>query len=103
MIPPPLPREMWVVYLTGVLEIAGAIGLLIPRLHRAAGISLILFLIAVLPANIYATVSEVHLRREPATPLIYRIPMQLFWIGMLWWTSVRRCRSRDGQSGHVVV
>jgi uncharacterized membrane protein len=103
MIPPPLPREMWVVYLTGLLEIAGAIGLLVARLGRSAGICLILFLIAVLPANIYAAINDVQLRGEPATPLIIRIPMQLFWIVILWCTSVRSSGSSDGHSGQVVV
>ena len=29
MIPAPLPKGLWVIYLTGLLEIAGAIGLLV--------------------------------------------------------------------------
>src|SRR6187402_806434 len=39
---------------TGVCEIAGAIGLLIPALHTAAALALVVFLIAVFPANAYA-------------------------------------------------
>jgi uncharacterized membrane protein len=88
MIPPPLPQELWIIYLTGILEIAGAIGLLTPRFRRPAGIALILFLIAVLPANIYAALHDVPLRGNPPTPLGIRIPLQLFWIGVLAWTSV---------------
>jgi len=38
---------------TGVCEIVGAIGLLVPRMRRVAAIALILFLIAVLPARIF--------------------------------------------------
>src|SRR5919106_3045229 len=36
MIPESLPKGLWVIYLTGLLEIVGAIGLLIPRLQRVA-------------------------------------------------------------------
>src|SRR3712207_5447917 len=51
MVPDPLPRSMWLIYLTGVLEIAGAIGLLVPRFQRVAGICLVVLLLAMFPAN----------------------------------------------------
>ena len=90
MIPPPVPREMWLIYLTGVLEIAGALGLLIPAVRRAAAICLIAFLLAVLPANIYAALNDIPLLGQPPMPLLERIPLQFFWIAVLWWTAVRR-------------
>ena len=59
MIPPAIrtggllrPRNL--VYLTGLCELAGAIGLLVPATQFAAGMALVLFLIAVFPANAYA-------------------------------------------------
>lgn len=59
MIPPPLRRPGWpaaLVLITGVCELAGAAGLLVPwdGLRLAAGICLVVFLIAVFPANAYA-------------------------------------------------
>ena len=45
----PFPRE--VVLLTGVLELAGALGLLIPRLRWWAGVALAVYVLAVWPAN----------------------------------------------------
>jgi uncharacterized membrane protein len=89
MIPPPLPNDLWVIYLTGLFEIAGAVGLLIPRTRRLAGICLALLLVALFPANVYAALSEIPLRGEAATPLWIRTPMQLLYIGMVWWTSVK--------------
>jgi uncharacterized membrane protein len=88
MIPPPLPNDLWVIYLTGVFEIAGAVGLLIPRTRRLAGICLVLMLAALFPANVYAALNEVPLRGQAATPLLIRTPMQLLYIGMVWWTAV---------------
>jgi uncharacterized membrane protein len=44
MIPPGVPYPMPVVYLTGVCEILGAIGLLVPRARRAAGLAQLLFI-----------------------------------------------------------
>lgn len=46
----PFPLEM--VYLTGVAEIAGGVGLLLERFRRAAALGLIVLLIAVFPANV---------------------------------------------------
>ena len=41
MIPDPLPNGMWVIYLAGLLEIAGGLGLLLPDWRRRAGICLV--------------------------------------------------------------
>lgn len=58
MIPPPLrlrfPNPTQLVWFTGICEIAGAIGLLLPWTRVTAGVCLIVFLIAVFPANAYA-------------------------------------------------
>ena len=89
MIPTPLPNDLWVIYLTGVLEIAGAIGLLIPRTRKLAGICLVLLLVALFPANVYAVLNEIPLRGEAPTPLWIRGPIQLLFIGMVWWTSIK--------------
>ena len=89
MIPAPLTGDLWVIYLSGVLEIAGAIGLLIPRTRKVAGICLVLLLAAVFPANVNAALNEIPLRGEPPTPLWLRAPMQLLFIGMVWWTSIK--------------
>lgn len=89
MIPAPLPNDLWVIYLTGVLEVAGAIGLLIPRTRKLAGVCLAVYLVAVFPANVYAALNEVPIRGEAPTPLWVRGPMQLLYVGMLWWTSIK--------------
>src|SRR3712207_153108 len=89
MIPAPLPDGLWVIYLTGVFEIAGAIGLLIPRTRRLAGICLVLLLVGLFSANVNAALNEIPLRGEAATPLWIRTPMQLLYIGMIWWTSIK--------------
>ncbi|GAB3605663.1 DoxX family protein [Conyzicola nivalis] len=59
MIPPRLrrrglPKPMTLVYLTGVCEIAGGLGLAFPVTRLAAYVALIVFLVAVFPANAYA-------------------------------------------------
>lgn len=52
IIPGWVPFPIAMVYLTGVAEIAGGIGLLLERFRRAAAIGLIVLLVAVFPANV---------------------------------------------------
>lgn len=90
MLPGPLSGNLRIIYLSGILEIAGAVGLLIPRTRRPAGVCLALYLVAVFPGNVYAAVNEVPFRGEPPTPLWLRTPIQLLFIGVVLWTSVVR-------------
>ena len=90
MIPAPLPNDLWVIYLTGACEIAGAVGLLIPRTRRVAGLCLVLLLIAMFPANVNAIINGIPLGGNAPTPLWIRTPMQLLYIGMVWWTSIKK-------------
>lgn len=87
MIPPPLrwkgianPRNLVIV--TGVCEIAGGIGLLIPATTVAAAFSLIVFLIAVFPANVYAAAHKERFGRA-AFPLVPRTIGQIVLIVLL--------------------
>lgn len=90
MVPPFVPHPGLMVTFTGICEILGAIGLLIPRTRRVAAIALILLLVAVLPANIYAAHAGVTLRGAPPTPMIPRIALQIIFIAALWWSGARR-------------
>src|SRR5262245_60741645 len=54
MVPPLFPNPELLVTLTGIAEIAGAAGLLVPVFARLAATGLALLLLAVFPANVYA-------------------------------------------------
>jgi uncharacterized membrane protein len=88
MVPPAFPNPELLVTFTGICEILGALGLLVKRTRKAAAVALIVFLIAVLPANIHAARSGITLRGAPATPLVPRIALQVFFIGLVWWSGV---------------
>ena len=90
MIPPSIPNPELMVTVTGLCEILGAMGLLVPRTRRAAAIALIVFLAAVLPANIHAARSGVTIGGAAATPLVPRIALQLLFMVLIWWTGLRR-------------
>jgi uncharacterized membrane protein len=78
----PFPLEM--VHLTGALEVAGGVGLLVPRLRRPAAICLALYLVAVFPANVNVAVNRIHVDGYPSAPWYawVRLPFQALFI---WW------------------
>lgn len=87
MVPRAFPRPMWIVYVTGVLEFLGAAGLLLPKMRGMAGVCLIALLVAMFPANVRAAQQGLQLRGKPATALWLRLPMQVFFVGLIWWAS----------------
>lgn len=82
MIPERLPQPAALVAVTGVLEIAGAAGLLVPATAPAAAICLALLLVAMFPANVSAARRAVPLAGKPATPLGIRTAEQILFIGL---------------------
>jgi uncharacterized membrane protein len=61
IVPDFVPHPRAVVITTGILEMAGAVALLIPRWRRLAGIMLALYSLCVFPANIKHLVDGVAL------------------------------------------
>ncbi len=90
MVPPPLMGQLWVIYVTGLLEIAGAIGLLVPKTRRIAGICLSLLLLALFPANIYAALNAINFRGKAPTDIWLRSLAQFVFLVATWWSSVAR-------------
>jgi len=86
MVPPGLPSPATLVTLTGIAEVLGALGLLIPWTARLAAYGLILLLIAMFPANVHAAHRNQAIGGRPATPLPIRAPLQAVWIFLLWWS-----------------
>jgi len=87
IVPPYAPwPEFWVLF-TGVCEIAGALGLLIPKLRRVAVWALIALTICVTPANLEMAL---HAERYPAigAPILWlRMAFQPVLIWIIWWSS----------------
>jgi uncharacterized membrane protein len=90
MVPPAFGNPGFWVTFTGVAEIAGAIGILIPATRKLAAAGLILLLLAVFPANVYATTHHLTLAGAPATPLVPRIIEQIAFLGAVAWAGFGR-------------
>jgi uncharacterized membrane protein len=83
IVPPPLQeRRREIVQASGVAEVLGGLGVLVPRTRRAAGMSLIALLAAVFPANLYMAQTPQRFRRIPRWALYARLPLQPL---MMWW------------------
>jgi uncharacterized membrane protein len=80
MVPPAFKNPGRWVTVTGVLEIMGAIGLLIARLAAPAALGLSLLLLALLPANIKAARERLTIAGRPVTPLLPRVLLQLVFL-----------------------
>jgi len=85
MVPPAFARPDLLVTITGILEAAGAIGLMFARTRPWAAWGLILLLLAMFPANVSAALRGVQLRGAAATPLWIRVPVQILFIAWAWW------------------
>jgi uncharacterized membrane protein len=80
MVPPGFPRPALLVTLTGTAEIAGAAGLLVPRLAPWAAGGLALLLVAVFPANVHAAREGLSIGGAPVTPLVPRALLQAVFL-----------------------
>jgi uncharacterized membrane protein len=82
IVPDYLPAHHALVLVSGAAEIAGGLGILVPRTQRAAAWGLVVLLVCVLPANVWMVQ---HPERLPGTPLWVlwtRLPLQG---ALMWW------------------
>ncbi len=84
ILPPWAPWPGPLIALTGLAEIAGAIGLCVPRLRRAAGLGLALYAACVFPANIQHAINDLSLA-HPVLGWAYHGPRLLFQPVIVWW------------------
>ena len=94
MIPEFIPFKTETVYITGIAEIIFAVGLLLPDYRVLTAWLLIVFLILVLPANIYASIKQVDYQKATfdgsgLTYLWFRIPLHIFFIVWIYLCSVK--------------
>jgi uncharacterized membrane protein len=83
IVPKSLPNPKLLVQISGVAELAGAVGVLIPGTRKLAGKGLIALLIAVFPANINMALNPERFKRFPAWSLWARLPLQFAAIEMV--------------------
>lgn len=80
IVPPALPAPALLVTVTGVLELAGAAGLLLRRSAALSASGLTGLLLAIFPANVYAAVADIQFDGEPAADLPLRAALQVIYL-----------------------
>ncbi|MDB5802599.1 MAG: hypothetical protein JWL63_3538 [Rhodocyclales bacterium] len=92
IIPPWIPQPLLMVWISGVCEIAGGLGVLQARLQRAAGYGLIVLSLAVFPANVQMFLNAHAADHSIAAQalLLLRLPLQIPLIYWIWRTTVMR-------------
>ena len=91
IMPPWIPWHLFCIELSGVFELLGGLGLLVPQrsVQRLAGFGLLLLLIAVFPANIYMAAAHIQVHGIPAQPWIAwaRLPLQPLLMVAVYWAA----------------
>jgi uncharacterized membrane protein len=80
MVPAAFPRPDLLVTFTGICEIFGAIGLLIPSVAPYAAIGLTLLLLAIFPANVRAAREKLTIGGTPVPPIVTRTLIQVLFL-----------------------
>jgi uncharacterized membrane protein len=93
IMPPWLPFHFFSIIASGVFELLGGLGLLIPesRVLAVTGWGLVLLLLAVFPANVYMAAAHIQVRGIPSQPWMAwaRLPLQAVLIlAVLWSTGI---------------
>ena len=97
IVPPAVPWPRAAVLVSGVFELLGAAGILIPATRRAAGIGLFLLTIAVTPAKIYM-LQHAELFNVPRWALMVRLPFQLVLLALILWCTKAGARGAQPAS-----
>lgn len=97
MMPDFVPAKRELVYFTGVCELLAVIGLVWGRFSRLASIMLIIFFVLILPVNIAERLKAVNFDglEFGRWYLLFRIPLQIFFIWWIWFFGIRRSQNRE--------
>jgi uncharacterized membrane protein len=87
IVPPYVPWPLLMVYVTGVLELIGAIAIWVPAWRSWAGIGLVALTVCVTPANIYMWVNPELFPEISPSFLGWRLVAQVALIAITWWST----------------
>ena len=88
IMPPNLPFKLEAVYVSGLFEILGGVGVLLAATRKIAGLGLVALLVAVYPANIYMALNPEAFPDVPLSALYFRLILQFLFF--YWAYSVSR-------------
>jgi uncharacterized membrane protein len=84
IVPPGFGDPATLVTVSGVAEVLGGVGVLLPPTRRLAGLGLIALLAAVFPANLQMARTPERFSRIPRWALYARLPLQPLMMWSVW-------------------
>ena len=91
-VPPSLPYRIEAVYISGVFELLGALGLLVAGLRRRAGIGLFVLTLLVTPANVYMWQHPELFPMVSEGFLLVRLGLQAVLLAVILWSTQPQAR-----------
>jgi uncharacterized membrane protein len=91
MMPDFMPAKREIVYFTGVCELLAVFGLLWDKTAKLTSVLLIIFFLAILPANIVGSIKQVQLggMENGVMYLLFRVPLQFLFIFWAYYFGIR--------------
>jgi uncharacterized membrane protein len=87
IVPPYVPWPLEMVYITGVIELMGAVAIWVPAWRSWAGIGLFALTVCVTPANIHMWLNpQLYPQISPAF-LSWRLVAQVVLLAIIWWST----------------
>jgi uncharacterized membrane protein len=87
IVPPYVPWPLMTVYITGVLELIGAVAIWVPRWRSWAGLGLVALTVCVTPANIYMWMNPRLFPDISPSLLGWRLVAQVGLLAVIWWST----------------
>ena len=94
LVPPYIPWPRAAVLVSGVFELMGAVGLLLPRTRCLAGVGLFLLTLAVTPVHVFMLQRPDLFPMVPFWALVVRLPLQATLLALIAWSVAPACRLR---------
>ena len=94
IVPPWVPWPLAAVYISGIFELLGAIGVTRARYRPVAGLGLIALTLAVTPANVHMWLNPEQYDYVPEWLLGLRLLVQVALLWCIWWSTVSDALSR---------
>jgi uncharacterized membrane protein len=98
IVPPYVPWPRLIVYVTGVLELIGAVAIWVPAWRSWAGISLFALTVCVTPANIHMWLNPQLFPDINPSFLAWRLVAQVVLLAIIWWSTRPETRPVLAQS-----
>lgn len=87
IVPPYVPNALMMVYVSGLFELLGAFGILLPATRRLAGLGLFVLTLCVTPANVHMWLHPDLFPDFPAWTYSVRLVIQVLFLACIWWST----------------